>query len=370
VVALKSRTIAPAEAVEQSLASAKALIAAGARQLFFKYCSTFDSTDRGNIGPVTDALLALTGETRTIVCPAFPANGRTVYKGKLFVGDRLLSESSMRDHPLTPMRESDLAVLMRRQSRTPVHLVTHETVRRGAAAIAEAIAAQEGVAVIDAITDDDLVNIGHACRGLRLVTGGSGVAMGLPDNFRGELMWTNDRNLTMPTGRAVVLAGSCSAATRGQVAAAKAANMPAFSVDPLAIVAGRTQPQAAVDFVLAQSADAVPVIYSSAEPDAVAAAQQALGVEKAGAVVEEFLAGVAGELSRKGVSRFLVAGGETSGAVVGALQVRTLEIGPEIDPGVPWTLARNGAGTPFALALKSGNFGRPDFFSKAWTLLP
>jgi uncharacterized protein YgbK (DUF1537 family) len=180
----------------------------------------------------------------------------------------------------------------------------------------------------------------------------------------------DNRRLAMPAGRAVVLAGSCSATTRGQVAAAKAANMPAFGVDPLAIAAGRTQPQAAVDFVLAQSADAVPVIYSSAEPDAVAAAQQALGVEKAGAVVEEFLAGVAGELSRKGVSRFLVAGGETSGAVVGALDIKTLEIGPEIDPGVPWTLARNGAGTPFALALKSGNFGRPDFFSKAWTLLP
>jgi uncharacterized protein YgbK (DUF1537 family) len=194
--------------------------------------------------------------------------------------------------------------------------------------------------------------------------------MGLPDNFRDELTGTDSHGLTMPAGRAVILAGSCSAATRGQIAAAKAAGMPAFSVDPLVIADGRTAPQAAVDFVLAQPADAVPVVYSSAEPDAVAAAQQALGIEQAGAIIEEFLASVAGELSRSGVSRFLVAGGETSGAVVGALDIKTLEIGPEIDPGVPWTLARNGAGTPFALALKSGNFGRPDFFSKAWTLLP
>jgi uncharacterized protein YgbK (DUF1537 family) len=370
VVSLKSRTIAPALAVEQSLASARALLAAGARQLFFKYCSTFDSTDKGNIGPVTDALLALTGETRTIACPAFPANGRTVYKGHLFVGDKLLSQSSMRDHPLTPMRESDLVTLMSRQSRTPVHLVPYETVRKGPAAIAEGLAARDGVAVVDAITNDDLVAIGHACRGLKLVTGGSGVAMGLPDNFRAELATGKHVPLAMPTGRAVILAGSCSAATRGQIAEAKAGGIPAFAVDPLDIAAGRIAPHAAIEFVLQQPEGTAALVYSSADPQTVTAAQQVLGVEKAGAVVEEFLGAVATTLSRQGITRFLVAGGETSGAIVGALDVRTLEIGPEIDPGVPWTLARNSDGTHFALALKSGNFGKPDFFTKAWTLLP
>jgi uncharacterized protein YgbK (DUF1537 family) len=194
--------------------------------------------------------------------------------------------------------------------------------------------------------------------------------MGLPDNFRSELGNDAGDGLTMPNGRAVILAGSCSSATRGQIAKAKSNGLPAFALDPLDIAAGRTRPQAAIDFVLSQAEAAVPLVYSSADPDTVAAAQQALGVEKAGAVVEDFLGTVATELSQRGVDRFLVAGGETSGAVVGALDVRSLEIGPEIDPGVPWTLARNSMGRPFALALKSGNFGAPDFFSKAWTLLP
>ncbi|GLQ56184.1 3-oxo-tetronate kinase [Devosia nitrariae] len=370
VVSLKSRTIAPELAVEQSLVSAQALLAAGARQLFFKYCSTFDSTDKGNIGPVTDALLAFLGETRTIACPAFPANSRTVYKGHLFVGDKLLSESSMRDHPLTPMRESDLVRLLQRQSRTPVSLIPHEKVRAGAARLEDALAALDGIAIVDAITDADLIEIGRACRGLKLVTGGSGVAMGLPANFGDELGKGERTPLSMPNGRSVILAGSCSAATRGQVAYAKATGIPAMAVSPLDIAAGRIVPGVAVNFVMAQPSARPVLVNSRAEPEEVAAAQQALGVERAGALVEAFLAEVATALARQGVDRFLVAGGETSGAVVGALGVRSLEIGPEIDPGVPWTLARNSDGTPFALALKSGNFGKDDFFLKAWTLLP
>jgi uncharacterized protein YgbK (DUF1537 family) len=366
VVALKSRTIPAADAVAQSLAAARALLAAGAEQLFFKYCSTFDSTDEGNIGPVTDALLDLLGETRTIACPAFPENGRTVYKGYLFVGDVLLSESSMKDHPLTPMRDANLVRVLARQSRNPVSLIARDTVASGADAIAARLAATTGIAIVDAIDETDLRAIGRAVRSLRLVTGGSGIALGLPDNFPRKAAPRAPGPVIAAPGRSVILAGSCSAATRRQVEVAIAAGTPALRLDPIAIADNRITVADAVDFVLA-AGDKPPLVYSSADPAAVAAVQSRLGRAAAGAVVEDFLAEVAARLLAQGVTRFLVAGGETSGAVVGALEVGTLDIGPEIDPGVPWTLARDGK--PIALALKSGNFGAEDFFLKAWKLV-
>jgi uncharacterized protein YgbK (DUF1537 family) len=366
VVALKSRTVPAADAVAQSLAAARALLAAGAEQLFFKYCSTFDSTDTGNIGPVTDALLDLLGETRTIACPAFPENGRTVYKGYLFVGDVLLSESSMKDHPLTPMRDANLVRVLARQSRNPVSLIARDTVASGADAIAARLAATTGIAIIDAIDETDLRAIGRAVRSLRLVTGGSGIALGLPDNFPRKAAPRTPGPVIAAPGRSVILAGSCSAATRRQVEVAIAAGTPALQLDPIAIADKSITVADAVDFVLA-AGDKPPLVYSSADPAAVAAVQSRLGRAAAGAVVEDFLAEVAARLLAQGVTRFLVAGGETSGAVVGALEVGALDIGPEIDPGVPWTLARDGK--PIALALKSGNFGAEDFFLKAWKLV-
>lgn len=374
VVALKSRTVPAQEAVSLSLAALEWLRAAGARQVVFKYCSTFDSTPEGNIGQVTGALLDALGETLTIVCPAFPANGRTVFRGHLFVGDMLLSESPMKDHPLTPMTDSSLVRLMQAQTRLAVGLVAHEVVARGADAVRAAFARarEEGlrVLVVDAIDDADLRVIAAAAADLGLITGGSGIALGLPDNFRraGLLAPAGEgRGFAAPEGRSVTLAGSCSKATCGQIETAIAAGTPALRIDPLEIAAGRLVPGAAVDWAVS-IADAVPLIYSSADPQEVRAAQDVLGRDRAGALVEHFLASVAGDLRARGFSRFLVAGGETSGAVVNALGVSALFIGPEIDPGVPWTLSL-GDERPVALALKSGNFGTADFFAKAWRLI-
>lgn len=368
VVALKSRTIPAAEAVAQSVASAEVLLAAGARQLFFKYCSTFDSTDEGNIGPVTDALLDLLGESRTIACPAFPANKRTIYQGHLFVGAVLLSESSMRNHPLTPMRDANLVRVLQRQTRRPVSLIAHSTVTGAPDALERAIASLDGIAIVDAITEADLLAIGRAVRSLKLVTGGSGIALGLPRNFPLADAAAAPRLVSPAPGRSVILAGSCSVATRKQIETALAAGTPALQIDPVAIVSGTLTVADAVDFVLAAPPGRVPLVYSSADPEAVARAQEQLGRAQSGEAVEHFLGAVADELMRRGVTRFLVAGGETSGAVVNALRIEALSIGPEIDPGVPWTVTR-GTGKPIALALKSGNFGTDDFFLKAWDLV-
>jgi uncharacterized protein YgbK (DUF1537 family) len=370
VVSLKSRTIPAADAVAQSLASAKVLLGAGAQQLFFKYCSTFDSTNEGNIGPVAESLLALLGERRTLACPAFPANRRTVYQGHLFVGDVLLSESSMRDHPLTPMRDANLVRVLQAQTKLPVSLVAHETVRGGAGAIGAAFDKLDGIAIVDAIADADLRSIGAAAKSLKLVTGGSGVAMGLPANFRAAGLLgplAAPSQIVAPAGRPVILAGSCSAATRRQVAAAIAAGHPALRIDALDIAAGRLSADDVVNFVTSVQDQRAPLVYSSADPSVVADVQEKLGTAKAGALVEDLLGAVAARLAKLGFSRFLVAGGETSGAVVAALGVKALEIGAEIDPGVPWTLSTGAH--PLALALKSGNFGTDDFFIKAWDAL-
>ncbi|PWE54126.1 hypothetical protein DEM27_22795 [Metarhizobium album] len=374
VVALKSRTIPAEQAVEQSLQALARLQETGARQIVFKYCSTFDSTAEGNIGPVTEALLAALKDDITIVCPAFPTNGRTVYRGYLFVGDLLLSESPMKDHPLTPMTDASLVRLMQAQTQLPVGLVPRETVAAGSAAILAAIetakAAGKQVLVVDAISDDDLRSIGLAVSGLRLITGGSGIAIGLPENFRRRRELGPKGETTAfqaPEGRAIMLAGSCSKATRGQIEHAIGAGVPAFRVDPLAIDAGELAPDTVIDWAAAER-QKVPLIYSSADPDTVRVAQEKLGRNRAGEIVEHFLAAVAAALQARGFSRFLVAGGETSGAVVEALGVSALLIGPEIDPGVPWTVSL-GDRTPVALALKSGNFGSVDFFSKACDLL-
>lgn len=367
VVSLKSRTIPAAEAVSQSVASAKALLAAGARQLFFKYCSTFDSTDEGNIGPVIEALMALTGNERTLACPAFPTNHRTVYKGHLFVGDQLLSDSSMKDHPLTPMRDANLVQVLGRQTDLPVSLIEISTVRAGADALREALSTLRGVAVIDALEDADLYAIGEAARDLRLITGGSGVALGLPRNFLLTDRQTADVG-NMPSGRAVVLAGSCSAATRRQVQAAIAADMPSFRIDPFDLAEGRTSPADAIAFATDAAAGSVPVIYATAEPDAVRRVQEALGRDRAGALIEDFLGRVAEGLAGRDFDRMLVAGGETSGAVIDRLGIRDLNVGREIDPGVPWMLTER-EGRPMAVALKSGNFGAESIFLSAWEKL-
>ncbi|WP_262299314.1 3-oxo-tetronate kinase [Microvirga sesbaniae] len=373
VAALKSRTIPAKEAIDQSLAAAETLRKAGAEHLFFKYCSTFDSTDEGNIGPVTDALLAFTGSDFTLACPAFPANGRTVYKGHLFVNGVPLQESSMKDHPLTPMRDSNLVRVLQRQTRRTVGLVAYEDVEGGADAIRAAFAREKAaghqIVIVDALSDAHLRAIGLAAADLPLMTGGSGVAMGLPAAYRrGERdAAPASTGFDAPDGRSIILAGSCSSATRGQVKAAIEAGIPALRLDALDLASGATTARTALDWLNAQATTGPVLIYSTATPEEVQAVQNRLGRMNAGEIVEKTLAEIAQALPGLGFTRLIVAGGETSGAVVNALGVDALAIGPEIDPGVPWT--RSLAGIDLALALKSGNFGAPDFFLKAWTML-
>jgi uncharacterized protein YgbK (DUF1537 family) len=374
VVALKSRTNPVAEAVADSLAACEALLAAGARQILFKYCSTFDSTAQGNIGPVADALMRRLGAEIAIICPAFPANGRSIYQGYLFVGHVPLHESSMKDHPLTPMRDSSLVRLMAAQTSARVGHVDYATVLAGADKVAARLAtlAGEGVryAVTDALTNDDLITLGAAIDGHVLLTGGSGIAMGLPQNFRraGLLVDRSEAaGFKAPAGRGGIISGSCSTATRGQIAQALAAGYPALKVDPLALADGKQAPAQLAAWALSQPADTPFLLYSSDDPAEVAAIQDKLGRDRAGETVEHAFAATARLLVEGGVARLLVAGGETSGAVVQGLGIRTLEIGPEIDPGVPWTRVVDGP--DLAIALKSGNFGTPDFFLKAWRLL-
>lgn len=374
VVALKSRTSPVAEAVADSFAACEALLAAGAKQILFKYCSTFDSTAQGNIGPVADALAGRLGAAQAIICPAFPANGRSIYQGWLFVGETPLHESPMKDHPLTPMRDSSLMRLMGAQTREKVGLVGSGTVSRGVAAVRARLAElrEQGVryAVTDAIGNDDLMVLGEAVADHVLLTGGSGIAMGLPANFRKAGLLPQREtatSLSAPAGRPGIISGSCSTATRGQIKAALAAGIPALKVDPLALAAGTQTPAELANWALSQPADKPFLVYSSDDPAEVAAVQDRLGRDKAGETVENAFAETARLLVAGGVTRLLVAGGETSGAVVQGLGIRTLEIGPEIDPGVPWTRAV--AGPELVIALKSGNFGAPDFFLKAWGLL-
>jgi uncharacterized protein YgbK (DUF1537 family) len=373
VVALKSRTIPSKAAVAQSLAALEWLQAQGARQIYFKYCSTFDSTAEGNIGPVADALLDALGATFTIVCPAFPANQRTIYLGNLFAGRVPLAESPMRDHPLTPMRDSNLMRLLAQQTSRRVGLVPWPVVQHGPNAIRADFARlqEQGVtyAVVDAIDDDDLLDIGAACADLALVTGGSAVALGLPQNFRdaGRLPIREDAAcLPDVGGAAAVLAGSCSAATRAQVAAFAREHL-AVALDPLADPRPEALAASAVERVESELSAGRPfLIHSTAEPAQVARVQARLGRERAASNVEAAFGHIARSLVARGVRKLVVAGGETSGAVVQALGVQALAIGPPIDPGVPWTTT---VGAPrLALALKSGNFGAEDFFSRALAL--
>ena len=368
VVALKTRTVPAAEAVRESLAALRWLQAAGMRQCYFKYCSTFDSTAEGNIGPVAEALLHALGSGFTIACPAFPENGRTIFRGHLFVDDLLLSDSGMREHPLTPMRDASLVRLLQAQTRAGVGLIRYDAVAQGVEAVRSRIAAlrSDGVAlaVADAIDNDDLRVLAAACAELPLLTAGSGLALGLPEVYARRGWMTPDAQaarLDAVAGGAAVLAGSCSLATNAQVAQWQAAGRPALAVDVRALARGEPVAERALAWARVHLPHAV-LIYSTAPMLAVRAVQADVGEARAYALVEACLAQIARGLLEAGVQRLVVAGGETSGAVVQALGVTALRIGPAICPGVPWTQA---ADRPLWLALKSGNFGGPEFFDEA-----
>ncbi|MFC5586818.1 3-oxo-tetronate kinase [Nitratireductor kimnyeongensis] len=371
VVSLKTRSIAPDEAVRQSLAAVDWLEAQGCEQFLFKYCSTFDSTPQGNIGPVAEALLERTGAGMAAVCPAFPATGRRLFMGHLFVGDRLLSESGMENHPLTPMTDPDIRRWLRRQTKGEVGSVALDVVRAGPQALAEAFEARrkEGcrLVVADAVDDEDLKILGKALAGLRLITGGSGIALGLPANFRDAGLLSGARSSgAVAAGPVVALCGSCSAASQRQVAAHLSSH-PGLALDPEAVMSGTMTADKAASWVMEQHTDFIPIVYSTVNPAAVARAQRELGREKLAAGIEALFADLACRLADAGFRRIVVGGGETSGAVVEALGLSSMVVGDEIDPGVPALVAeRDGA---LGLALKSGNFGADDFFAKAAGLI-
>jgi uncharacterized protein YgbK (DUF1537 family) len=410
VVALKSRTTPPADAIAESLRALEWLRAQGATQIYFKYCSTFDSTAQGNIGPVAEALMDALGTDFTIATPAFPDNQRTVFKGYLFVGDVLLNESGMRDHPLTPMTDANLVRVLQAQSRRQVGLVDYRAVGQGASAIRERMDALRqggiGMAIVDAVSNDDLLRLGEAVKDMPLITGGSGLAIGLPANF-GLRPSPAAEALPAPQGSRAIVSGSCSQATLRQVRHFIDAGGAALAIDPLRFTQGKTptrdeanhkehdkakaevhndtqdrahdaardlardEAQRALEWARPLLAHGPVLVYSTAAPDAVRRAQETLGVDRAGALVEDTLAQVARGLVDAGVRQMIVAGGETSGACVQAMGLTQLRIGTQIDPGVPWCHGRGGDASvpPLHVALKSGNFGADDFFVRAFSLL-
>jgi uncharacterized protein YgbK (DUF1537 family) len=370
VVALKSRTIAAEDAVAQSLRALSWLRAHGAEQIYFKYCSTFDSTSRGNIGPVAEALMQALDTRFTIATPAFPDNGRTVFKGHLFVGETLLNESGMQNHPLTPMTDPNLVRVLQAQSRGKVGLMDYRVVAQGAHCILQRMKALEAngvkLAIVDAVSNEDLLHIGAALINMPLVTGGSGVAIGLPANWG---FAPSARATRLPSGRGhrAIVSGSCSLATNRQVGDFIRKGGAALAIDPLELAAGVDVPRNALAWAEPRLADGPVLLYSTAQTSVVKTVQDRLGVAKAGQMVEDAIAEITRGLVERGVGQLVVAGGETSGACVQALGISHLTIGAQIDPGVPWCYAQTDAASGgLHIALKSGNFGTDDFFSKAF----
>lgn len=375
VIALKIRSCAPEQAVSEATQAADWLLAHGARQLFYKYCSTFDSTREGNIGPVADALLKLLKQEQTVLLPAFPANGRTVRNGNLYVGDDLLAESSMRNHPLNPMTESFLPTLMDAQTTAgQTGWIDQASVDAGADAIRAALVKEQAdghrYISIDTRDERDFPAIADAIADLRLITGGSGIGAAIPQSLRQQGLLkikTDSTQLPSLPGHAAILAGSCSQATRTQISAfANAAAT--IVVDPVELHSGETSKELIAEAAQQATSTGNVLVYSSADSASLKQSQAKLGIAESARLVEETLSFVAQRLASSGVSKFVVAGGETSGAVAQALDIDELEIGAEIAPGVPWMVAKSPATR--CLAFKSGNFGTDDFFERALEMLP
>ena len=374
VIALKSRTIEPAIAISQSLQSLEWLQKSGTQQFFFKYCSTFDSTDKGNIGPVTEALMKALDVDFTIACPAFPETGRTIFKGHLFVGDALLSDTHMNSHPLTPMTESNLVTVLNKQTTLNVGLVQYDTIEAGVETLRNSfdVLKKTGVsiAITDSITDDHLYTLGEALADFKLITGGSGIAIGLPNNYQNAKLVRLSKNaskLKPVTGLSLVLAGSCSDATLRQVANFSK-NNPSFKLDPVELNSRPAIIEEAIEWANHRMGQGPVLIYASAASREVKSIQEKIGSKRAGSLIENAMGSIAKALVDSGVRRLVVAGGETAGAVVGALGISSLQIGEQIDPGVPGTITVEDP--KIALALKSGNFGEVDFFQKALDTMP
>ena len=373
VVSLKSRSIAATEAVEKSRAADAWLRKRGADHVLFKICSTFDSTDAGNIGPVMDALAADAGDAIVLLTPAFPETGRTVYMGQLFVGQVPLNESPLKDHPLNPMHDANLVRVLARQSRRKIGLADRAVVASGIEALRKHLDSLAGTgvgaAIADAITTSDLETIGTVALGHKISVGASGIGLGLARALVSSgRVTSHDADATdqIVGGAAACLAGSCSQATLLQITHAEI-TMPVLRLDPAALVSGRDETQRALDWATGHLANGPVLIASSAKPDQVFAVQAKHGREMAGRAIEQAMADIAEGLVARGVKRLVVAGGETSGAVVDRLRLPGFLVGLEIAAGVP--VLRAVGGHDMVLALKSGNFGGPGFFADALKLM-
>lgn len=370
IIALKSRSAPKSEAVQESIEALKWLETSGCKQYYFKYCSTFDSTDEGNIGPVIEALMTALELDFTIACPAYPENARTVYNGHLFVGQKLLSESGMQNHPLNPMTDSNLVHVLQKQTHLKVGLLDSQWNRNGCSnkKVNELKKSGIKVAITDAIEDTDLLRLVEVFGDLKLLTGGSGLALGLSAYYQSKgYISLNNESFTVKRidGYAAVISGSCSKMTLKQIAKMKESHS-SFKLD-MNLILNKNQFEKFIKDVINQLGEKPILVYSSEEPDKVKENQLALGGNKAGRIIEDALTKVATKIVEKGVSKLVVAGGETSGAIVKALGVKALKIGQVIAPGVPWTQTLEGK--PLALALKSGNFGDEYFFIKAFKKL-
>ena len=373
VIALKTRSISASKAIEESLSALKWLKEAGAKKYFFKYCSTFDSTAEGNIGPVSEALMNELKVDQTIYCPAFPENGRSIYMGNLFVGQKLLSESSMKDHPLTPMNDSNLMRLLSAQVSRRVGLADRIVVNSGVNSLKEKlISLKENDVphvIVDAVADTDLDTIASACQDMDFITGGSALAMPLAEFYKASgKISANDNsfmNKKLNTGN-IILSGSCSEMTIIQVKNFIQRGAAAFQLDPIDLAENGVKK--VLDWLSSQDFTKNTIIYATSDPDTVKKVQAELGVDMAGKIVEQGLSECAIAARELGIKNFIIAGGETSGAITKALNVRQLDIGIEIAPGVPWTFSgkRN---NQIALSLKSGNFGSEEFFTEALSKL-
>ncbi|MBR9786468.1 MAG: four-carbon acid sugar kinase family protein [Vibrionaceae bacterium] len=368
VISLKSRSCPVDEAIKDSVAALQWLQEQGCQQFYFKYCSTFDSTSEGNIGPVTDALLAELGEDFTIVCPALPVNGRTVYNGHLFVFEELLSDSGMRNHPVTPMTDSSLIRMMNAQSKGTTGLVNFQKIEQGAQAVTQRFTElkEQGhrYAVVDAFNAQHLVTLGQAAKSLKLVTGGSGLAAGLAKNWTEQL---EDQSGAQQAGKpvkapTVVFSGSCSVMTNQQVSVYKQ-QAPHFAIDVETCLTNEDYSDVVFDWVMTNiESELAPLVYATADASTLKEIQSKYGAQASSHAVEQFFSKLAIKLQANGVKNFIVAGGETSGVVTQSLKVKGFHIGPQIAPGVPWVKSVEGE---LSLALKSGNFGDENFFAKA-----
>ena len=369
VIALKTRTAPIEDAIRESLEALSWLKDCGCEQFIFKYCSTFDSTKEGNIGPVTDAIMEKLNTDFTIACPSFPDAGRTVYFGHMFVNGKPLNESGMENHPLTPMTDHNLVRWLGYQTKNNVGLVDSQTISEGENSVKDK---RENLkkngykyAIIDTIKNDDFDIICNAVKNLPLLTGGSGIALGLPKIYKDRgLLSASNFQIPENNSNAIILSGSCSITTINQINIYKE-NNPSFYISPDEVINDKDLIEKVLSWIKDNETQS-PLVYSSSDIKSVSEKQKQYGQELLANKFEKFFELLSKKLVKDNFGTFISAGGETSGAVIKGLGIQELKIGKEISHGVPalWSPESNG-NKPVSVTLKSGNFGQDDFFTRA-----